>query len=367
MRPAFSTTSHAFIFALLLMLLAAAPVLIPKKLIPAPEAGYKMPGPLWGPYDWIHQQIFVETNDIDIAIMGSSRFLWGIDAPYIQTNLTPALGRPATVRMICWQWKSIDALYFNAKELLAHRRVKMLVFYDETEAFLHPMTPYWFNWQRDSGELAGLQLKTKLNFYFASIIGTPLGFLECLCPNLPPTPGGPYDQYYRGLEAVNPDQNLGSIPAKLGLIDPLTDNRSPYVEFQPEPKPYPAETFVYSKDHASLFHFANEYMPADTLKLFDKFSQLARAYNVKLVLVHPPIMAEMNQARVEEARCWPDLNHTDITMIGIPGAKFFEGMSPADIKKLYRDPVHFNQNGQRYFTRMITPALLKTYEKIDKP
>jgi hypothetical protein len=34
---------------------------------------------------------------------------------------------------------------------------------------------------------------------------------------------------------------------------------------------------------------------------------------------------------------------------------------------LYGDPVHLNQNGQEYFTRLITPTLIGIYQAKGKP
>jgi hypothetical protein len=53
-------------------------------------------------------------------------------------------------------------------------------------------------------------------------------------------------------------------------------------------------------------------------------------------------------------------------MIGIPPAKVFSGMTPTDITKLFYDPNHWNKNGQEYFAKLITPALLKEYETQSK-
>ena len=40
-----------------------------------------------GPYPWIRNQIFEETNDIDIAFMGSSHILHAMDTPYVQAQI----------------------------------------------------------------------------------------------------------------------------------------------------------------------------------------------------------------------------------------------------------------------------------------
>ena len=57
----------------------------------------------------------------------------------------------------------------------------------------------------------------------------------------------------------------------------------------------------------------------------------------------------------------------NVTMLGIPPAILFKGLTDDDIRKLYSDSVHFNENGQNYFTALMTPNLLKIYESQPVP
>jgi len=59
---------------------------------------------------------------------------------------------------------------------------------------------------------------------------------------------------------------------------------------------------------------------------------------------------------------WPDVAHAAVTMIGVQPAKLFAGLTDDQMRKLYSDSVHFNENGQNYFTALMTPTLLKLYE-----
>ena len=65
---------------------------------------------------------------------------------------------------------------------------------------------------------------------------------------------------------------------------------------------------------------------------------------------------------------WPEVFGGNATMIGIPGAKLFAGVSQEVLtNQLYNDPVHLNRNGQKFFTPLITPALMQIYENQIKP
>ena len=134
MPPAFSSTRQAAAFALLLLLLLLSPVLAGRKFLPPREQAYASLSWGSGPYPWIRHEIFEETNDIDIAFMGSSHILHAVDTPYVQAQLSEKLGRPAVVRTIAWGGAGYDALFFVARDLMAHRKLKLLVFYDEYNA-----------------------------------------------------------------------------------------------------------------------------------------------------------------------------------------------------------------------------------------
>src|ERR1017187_7687811 len=82
MRPAFASTQQTAAFALLLLLLLLSPVLAGKKFLPSREQAYATRS--WGsaPFPWIQNQIFQETNAIDIVFIGSSHILQAVDTPY---------------------------------------------------------------------------------------------------------------------------------------------------------------------------------------------------------------------------------------------------------------------------------------------
>jgi len=130
MRPAFSSTRQAAAFALLLLALLLAPVLA-QKILPPRETIYSS---IWwasGDFPYMDGQIFREQSDVDIMFMGSSHIWAGFDTPYVQAQLGKQLGHPAVARTFGWAWPGYDPLYFVAKDLFAHRHVRMLVFEDD--------------------------------------------------------------------------------------------------------------------------------------------------------------------------------------------------------------------------------------------
>jgi hypothetical protein len=110
MPAAFDSTKQAAAFLLLLLFLAAAPWLSAERLLPRPNEAYSSESIRWEKYPWVQKYIYEETNDIDIAFVGSSRMTFDVDTPYVQAKLDERLGRQTVVRTIGWAWSGFDTL-----------------------------------------------------------------------------------------------------------------------------------------------------------------------------------------------------------------------------------------------------------------
>jgi len=366
MRPAFDSPRQAAAFTMLLLLLLAAPWLTAKTSFSRQAQTYSAESIRWENYPWIQKTIFEETNDIDIAFIGSSHMTLGIDTPYVQQQLDERLGRKTVVRSVSWLGGGYDELYFAAKELLAHRRVKTLVFYDESSSPKadepNDTAPHWFRYGDDGGLLAGLPLRQQSVYYFAAVIGMPRNLLNWVIPGLPEDPNRPIPTFAetRNL-AVNPETRLGSVSAHLGF-DPDFMANTNFVVFVPQTGTTSADFRMYQPGTNSSYVFSNRPLPDWQIFFARQFARLAQRQGCHLVLLHLPEFTERSSPVMVEARDWPGLCQTDMAMMGIPPGRLFAGLSEGEVKLLYADPGHLNENGQRYFTRLIAPGLIQYYE-----
>jgi hypothetical protein len=368
MRPAFSSTKQAAAFALLLLGILFLPVVLRGRMLPPRSENYLWQG--WnsfGDYPYLYQQIFEETNDIDIAFVGSSRILMGIDAPYVQQKLSEQLGRPAVVRTIAWGWSGFDKFYFAVKDLLQHRRVRMLVFYDEGQS-LNLMDPYarrWFRFGENGADLAGFPIRLQADYFFASLLGVPRNLLDLLRPNLPcELSVADIARLERTYYCTNPATRLGSLALQQGFGSSPTfqDDHPPFEFFTPANQARPEETVIYSRATKDEFQFTGPPMLVSQIHFAQKFGALATEKHLPLVMLHMPELADVGQPAIPEREFWPDTLHADVAMIGITPPHLFAGMNEVEIHKLFAEQYHLNLNGQQYFTRLITPALLNLYE-----
>ena len=369
MRPAFASTQPAAAFAILLLLLLLAPVLAGKKLLPPREQSYAVQGWGGGPYPWIRNQIFEETNAIDIAIMGSSHILHAVDTPQVQAKLSERLGRPAVVRTIGWGGAGYDGLYFIAQDLMAHRKVRMLVFYDEDNVpgFRNSTAISWFRFGENSAALSGLPLPDQAHFYMCSIIGMPRNLLSLARPNLPTplvsNPPNYWESHYGSASVV---KLLGATSSELGFnYDSLGDNFTAFIPFTPHIGVTPADVEIYSATGENNFEFSRAPLPAWQLHFARKLAELARTNQCKLVMLNIPVLADAPATALRERAFWPEIFGSDFHLIGVPPAKLFAGLTDDELHRLFTNSAHFNKNGMLYFTPLILPALLQIYEAHD--
>jgi hypothetical protein len=367
MRPAFGSTRSAAAFALLVLILLLLPAIVGPGQLPSREEIYSS---FWwanGPFPYIHQQIFKEKGDIDIAFVGSSHMAQGINTPYVQEKLGKKLGRPAVVRSICWGGAGYDALYFITRDLLQHRKVHMLVFYDDYNPgwyWANSLAPRWFRFGDNAKALSGLSVRFQLSYYFAAIIGMPRNLLSLIRSNIPVDLISKKKNYLEiNFKAPNPATMLGTSSAHIGFgLDPApTSENAPFVDFAPPTDALSSEVSIYSPATRAMFQFKGPPTPPLPLYFARKFATQAQENGAKLVLLHIPIFSERKDAEIREREFWPDVLRADVTMVGIPPARLFAGMTDDDVRKLYYNSAHLNTNGQEYFTSIITPSLLELY------
>jgi hypothetical protein len=368
MRPAFSSTKQAAAFALLLLGIFLLPIVLHGRLLAPTRENYLQQGwDTFGDYQYLYRQIFEETNDIDIAFVGSSRIWLGIDTPYVQKKLSEQLGRPTVVRTIAWGWGGFDKFYFVMRDLLERRHVRLLVFNDEGQSvnLMDPFVRRWFRFGETGTNLADFPLRLRLDYYFAAIQGMPRNLVDILRPNLPcEFSVADLARLEKTYYSTDPATQLGSLALRQGFSSSpiFEDNHPPFEFFTPATEVQPSDVLIYSTATSAQFQFVGPPMLAAQTHFAKKFATLAAKNSTRLVLLHVPNLTDVGRSTIPEREFWPETLHADVALIGIPPQKLFAGLNDAEIHKLFAEQYHLNQNGQKYFTRLITPALLKLYE-----
>ncbi len=350
-------------FALLLASLLALPAVVA-------ETGWLdrrdvYPAVPWdsAPSSFIQRQIFGETGDADMVFLGSSHIWASVDTPYVQKKLSEKLGRNATVFTLGWAWPGFDAVYVIGRDLLEHRRVHTLVIYDDgRDDSPHPLSNYWFVMGENSEALSGLSPVAQLSLYGGAILGMPRQLLSLVRPNPMEDPGHARPNIWStGYRTPNLAQNLGALRVRLAY-----GFKKDFVPFQPRGGATEADVLVYSAETRDRFEFSGR--PARPVSAYQfhfvrKLAQLCRERRTQLVILKIPVLDETgDRVSVAAPELNPEIPGAHPEIVGIPPAKLFAGISAADAPKLFYDVSHLNQNGQDFFTPLITPALLKLYD-----
>lgn len=339
---------------------------MPKGMLPSYPQAYAVQRM---PQSWFGYDFFQNQDDIDIAFLGSSHIFNAIDAHKVQMALSQKLGRPAIVRMYGWGGAGYDSLFLTTRDLLKHHHVRLLVFYDENPVGLNrcPCLVSLFHWSQDARLISGLPLSEQGLYYLSTIIGMPHNLLLDLRPSLTGLVAMEgnhprimnYAEYSPGhldfatwVDGFAMDRTLDGKPlAPLSATAAATTTGATG-----------ADALIYSQATKASFKFLTTPIPAWQLRFAQLFATLTQEHGVHIVLLYLPSVAEVHSPVVPERAFWPALFGNNSRLLGFPPAKLFNNLSGADISKLFCEPNHLNRNGQSYFTRLITPALLNLYE-----
>lgn len=356
MRPVFSSTRQAAAFGALLGILLLLPVLIAKMGWLDRGDAYLFVNKNAGPFPWIYQQIFIETNDVDIAFVGSSRMMTDISTPAVKRELSGKLHADAEVFTIAWNWGGYDALYTIARDLLEHRRVRMMVVCDDLGQFPHPFGHYWLRMGEQSDVRAGMPLLAQMSCYANEVLGAP----RCLLKLVRPVQFDSHwdlNPFYLEIDGANFKEQLGSMRKRLGI----EANPANFIPFQPRGLATPADARVYSPASRDAFVFNDAGRDEYQLYFARKLAEICRQHGTWLVALYLPALDERNQTAISWRAPWREFSNGSAMLVGIPAARLFAGISDADVQKLFYNNDHMNQNGQDYFTPLIIPALLNLY------
>jgi hypothetical protein len=365
MRPAFSSTKQATAFAFMLLVILLSPVLVGKNLLPPREEVYTSQTWRYCACGFLDDQIFKEKSDIDVVFIGSSRMWAGIDTPYVQQEFSKKLGRPAVVLTLAWSWTGFDSIYFIGQDLFQHRKVRMIVFDDEfrDDDVPNVSATHWFRFGDNWKDVAGMPLRIQSDYYLAAIWGMPRNLLSLLRLNISTSHDYPdFERWAAVFHSKNPRNQLGALTVERNF-----DPGIPFVPYLPGNDARTDSACVFSPETKEQFEFSGPRTPAWQMSFAKKFADMAANYNAKAVFLHlNPIYSsnETNNPRIHERECWPQVLGTNVAMVGIAPEKLYSGLDESDLGRLFfmPDHIHYNENGEKLFTPLITPALLQIYE-----
>jgi hypothetical protein len=236
--------------------------------------------------------------------------------------------------------------YFVARDLMEHRKVKMLVL--GAPASVHRSNQPHVQLFRvvrygdHPAALDGLGLRLRMALFAANVLGAPRQALNLLRPNL-----------------IEPGAGLGAEPANLAGY-----KGAPFRPHRIIDPKVPASELIYSGT-TSLFRFDGP--PLNELQAFflRKTIQMGRQHGAQVVILHMPSPSERGMDVIPERQVMPSLIEPDIFFVGVSSERMFRDIPSADFFDYFQDE-HVNLNGNQLYTEAISPALIQLYEQHEK-
>jgi hypothetical protein len=336
-RPAFVSRWGALGFCLLLAALLSLPLALPH-LAPAwpyPGAGVHIEP---GDFGFLQKMSAADAPDLDVAVIGDSLVLVGIDGYGLEQALTAQLGRPAHVAVFGFRHRGEEVYYVALRELLAHKRPKLIIL--DTSIWDRDEPHLWdYRMLRlDEGPefYAGLSLLNRWRFYTQAVLGIPRVLLNGLRKPVPDR---------------RPESYRGTVFLDFGY------DHGPFKPIDFEPPKLPASRVLYSDDRRSEWEFLDRPYSPLAATFFEKSKRLIETSGVRLAIIDIPWYDARRNERITERFYWPKLFATPVDVLGVPPAQLYRGLSDDQIRLLYSDHVHYNANGAKYFTAVIAPAI----------
>jgi hypothetical protein len=343
--PLRSTRQAALFCALLAALLGLPAVLSALGLYSRRDAYQEMPQGA-GPYAFIEVQVLDERSDVDVLLIGPSVLWMGVDAPLLAAELERREGRPVNVLTFGYKYPGLDVAYAMLRDALAHRRVRTLVMTllhrSEDDHDPHPWSYHFLPWGEDPAMTRGLGARDQLALYAESVLGAPRHLLSFV--------------------RANPDKADHPLERTRGANLQETGFRgAPYRPLRLDPPAVPVETLVYSPASADRFAFDQQPWTPYQAHFLDLIVDLVRTHGIRLIALHVPQWTERASRVVEERFDWSAALGVGASIVGVPPAVLFAGLSEDEIERLYADTRHFNASGAALFTRAVAPALLELH------
>jgi hypothetical protein len=282
---------------------------------------------------------------LDVAFVGSSLLLKGVDAPYFQRELSRVLGRPAQVMILAAYWQGMDLQYTMLRDLLEHRKVRMLVMSMPIPEFTsdrpHVEAYRWLRYGDEPDALAGLSLRSKATLYADFVLGAPRQWLTLVRHN-----------------RIGPQETSGD--ALGSEYDRTGYYGAPFVPEDIPAPPVAPSAAIYAPATARNFDFNGLPLGPYQRHFCEQIGEIIRQHGTHLTLLHVTTSEEPQATVVPERMYWPDVMRVPMQIVGLPASALFAGI-PNNLFYNYFYDQHMNVNGKELFTRAVTPALIRIY------
>ena len=332
-------------FCLVVAVLLAIPALLRTLDVPGHTDRYVTAPVTVGSYSFLQHEIFEETSDLDLAFLGDSLLLTGVNTPDVVRDVSRLLGRPSRVVTLGWNGRGDDLMFYLLRDLLSRRRVKAVALrmpHREGSGLgrgPHPQSYRWLTACEHDPVQPNLPLSDRLTTYALESIGGLRNLLSLVRPNLISTSPRARD-YGAQLWDVGPDHG-------------------PFIRYQPVAPVLPSSQLMSSLGSGTVVHADRDPPSAYQQGYVSAILELLQSHHVTVALLRTPVLAESRQSTMDVDAAWANTFPLNTKVIAVSPTVLYSSLNDDQVRQLYFDHGHLNRNGAEFYTATILPALLE--------
>jgi hypothetical protein len=316
---------------------------------------------------FLYEQIYLESEPIDILLIGASTLTHGVDARRLEDHLSDTKGRKLNVLTLGFSSQGDDLIYIVLKQLLKRRKVKhiFLSLPTYTQEYPHHSLKHLIDVKDSIAITEGLGGWSKLRWITLPVLSSMRHMISIFRKDI-----------LSGVKPHNLKHN-GSTVRKRGWgrkvslnkkqmkdlnlkrdwtweFDKFEKKNLPIKEIEPN-------SWIHELNSRQSFK-SREIVSSYQYHFFNKVFDLVEISETKISFLHMPHFEERKEEKIILKINSKKISSKNIKIIGIPNAKLFKGLSNSEVQELYFNNNHFNENGVVFFTKHLA-LFLNTYLK----
>lgn len=309
----------------------------------------------WQSYNLLYRELYIQTEPIDVLIMGPS-FVWTAFKPkIIKEMLEKKLNRKVNVILLGFNGEGDDKIFFQLKEILQKRKIRVLITTlmnnDYKRNCPHSQTYRTFLLKQNFDTIKVMPFKDKIFFYGQAMLGAGrhLAF-ERIKNREKVLDLNNYSVSNHELEVGHPMPQIEQVPPICSLL-PKHLGSDCLIE-----EPQGAQNGVKLLNHLNSFQFF----------FHSQIHSLSKEYGFNILYTYIPFLTDESETVCIRKDILSFLENDNVWLMALNKADIFKKVRPDEINKFYSDYAHFSDAGSELFTTIFMSKFVEFYQTMEE-
>jgi len=283
----------------------------------------------------LREEIFKKKNDIDVLLIGDSAFSSTIDAELLERSLSAQVDHNISVVVAEGSREGIDRDYYVLRDFLQHRSIKLVILSGNWNKAKWRPDPT-LGYIGDTMEILSDKAMPKRDRLHVLTQAWSHGLRK-------------WTNFF-GFGVIWEDSH-----ALKGSVGKET-----YEVNSNSPQSFAVEPWIFRWDENPNFVLSKDIYDHARTYFFDKIRLLAKSRAAGLVILHTPNICDATDV-IRIPHYDSAIQLSKIPVVGVPSSVLF----PPSVETvgLFKDCIHANQAGARYYTSAIAPVIGELYRE----